>query len=354
MIPQLEELGPSTGYNLGTTNRFDPDLERPYANEMNVEIERQLPGNIVVAAGYFHRDRKRNIGRRNMAIPMESYTPITVTERASGREVTVYNQSAALRGKFDVLVYNAPENDTTYNGVDVTFNKRLAANWMMMGGLSVSKNTGRQDQNLDLNDPNIQNSDGAYMNDVPVSFKLAGIYEFPYGIKFSGTFQHFTGFPEDITVLVTSSTIALTQVSQSIRVEPRADNRLPDTNLLDISLKKVIRIGRYAVEPGMDIFNTLNAAPIPTPGRPTRDDLWPPQQNPGGSAREVRPESEFLASGLGRSLSHRGCRGPAQGARRESWVPLVSRIAERPRGRQPSDDRHVLDQERDSCSCTPI
>jgi hypothetical protein len=229
---------------------------------MNVEIERQLPGNVVVAAGYFHRDRRRNIGRRNMAIPMESYTPITVTERASGREVTVYNQSAALRGKFDVLVYNAPENDTTYNGVDVTFNKRLAANWMMMGGLSVSKNTGRQDQTLDLNDPNIQNSVGAYMNDVPVSFKLAGIYEFPYDIRFSGTFQHFTGFPEDITVLVTSSTIALTQVSQSIRVEPRADNRLPDTNLLDISLKKVIRIGRYAVEPGMDIFNTLNAAPI--------------------------------------------------------------------------------------------
>jgi hypothetical protein len=262
LLPQLEELGPSTGYNLGTTNRFDPDLQRPYAHELNVEIERQLPGNIVVAAGYFHRDRKRNIGRRNMAIPLESYTPITVTERASGREVTVYNQSAALRGKFDVLVHNAPENDTTYNGVDLTVNKRLAANWMMMGGLSLSRNTGRQDQTLDLNDPNIQNSDGAFMNEVPVAFKLAGIYEFPYGIKFSGTFQHFTGFPEDVTVLVTSSTIALTQVSQSIRVEPRRDNRLPDTNMLDISLKKVIRIGRYSAEPGVDIFNTLNAAPI--------------------------------------------------------------------------------------------
>ena len=49
--------------------------KRPYANEFNVEIERQLPGNIVVAAGYFHRDRKRNIGRRNIAIPRKSYTP---------------------------------------------------------------------------------------------------------------------------------------------------------------------------------------------------------------------------------------------------------------------------------------
>jgi hypothetical protein len=193
---------------------------------------------------------------------LESYTPIAVTERASGRQVTVYNQSAALRGKFDVFVHNAPENDTTYNGVDVTFNKRLADHWMIMGGLSLSRNTGRQDQALDLNDPNIQNTYGAFMNEVPVSFKLAGIYEFPYGIRFSGTFQHFTGFPEDVTVLVTSSTTALTQVSQSIRVEPREDNRLPDTNMLDVSVRKVIRIGKYSVEPGMDIFNTLNAAPI--------------------------------------------------------------------------------------------
>jgi hypothetical protein len=278
LIPQLDELGPSTGYNLGTTNRYDPDLKRPYSNEMNVEIERQLPGNVVVAVGYFHRDRKRNIGRRNLAIPLESYTPMTVTETASGRTVTVYNASAALRGRFDTFFHNSPENDTAYNGLDVTFNKRMADNWMIMGGLSLSKNSGRQDQNADLNDPNIQNSVGAFQNEVPVSFKLSGVYEFPYGVKFSGTMQHFTGFPEDITVLVTSSTVALTQVSQSIRVEPRANNRLPDTNMVDISLKKVIRIGRYTAEPGMDIFNVLNASPIqlrvaqlgPTFGRPSK------------------------------------------------------------------------------------
>ena len=273
LIPQLDELGPSTGYNLGTTNRFDPDLERPYANEMNVEIERQLPGNIVVAAGYFHRDRRRNIGRRNMAIPMESYTPITVTERASGREVTVYNQSAALRGKFDVLVHNAPENDTTYNGVDVTFNKRLAANWMMMGGLSVGKKYRRQDQNLNRTTP-IFKIASVRMNDVPVSFKLARIYRFPYGIRVSGTFQHFTGFPKT-SPCWSSSTIALTQVSQSIR-RAAADNRLPDTNLLDISFKRSSGL-TDAIEPGMDIFNMLNAAPI-TLQVGQLGTIWPPSK----------------------------------------------------------------------------
>jgi len=277
LIPQLDELGPSTGFNLGTSNRFDPDLTRPIVNEINVEIERQLPGNVVVAAGYFHRDRKHYIGRRNLAVPRESYTPITVTEVVSGRQVTVYNQSPALRGRFDVLFHNAPENDITYNGFDLTLNKRMSNRWMLMSGLSVSKNTGRQDQNADLNDPNVQFSDGLFENEVPVSFKLSGVYDFPFDIKASGTMQHFTGFPEDTTVLVTSATVPLTQVTQSLRVEPRGTTRLPDVRLVDLSVKKLIRAGRSRIEPGVDLFNVFNVAPIqlriaqlgPTYGRPS-------------------------------------------------------------------------------------
>jgi hypothetical protein len=90
--------------------------------------------------------------------------------------------------------------------------------------------------------------------------------------------QHFTGFPEDTTVLVTSSTVALTQVSQSIRVEPRGRSRLPATNIVDVSIKKIFRVGGCRAEPGMDIFNVLNASPIqlriaqlgPSFGRPNK------------------------------------------------------------------------------------
>jgi hypothetical protein len=278
LIPQLNELGASTGFNLGTTNRFDPELKRPYSNELNVEVERQLRGNVVVAIGYYHRDRKRNVGRTNVLVPRSSYTPIKVVEQNSGTEVTVYNQDPTLRGKFDVLFHNAEENDTKYDGVDITVNKRMSNRWMVMAGLSVGKNTGRQDQNADLNDPNIQNEYGVINNDVPVALKVSGTYEAMYGIRFSATAQHFTGFPEDVTVLVTGTTVVLTQVSQSIRVQPRGDSRLPDTNMLDVSGRKNFSFGRYGVEPAVDVFNVLNASPIQlritqlgsTYGRPSR------------------------------------------------------------------------------------
>ena len=131
---------------------------------------------------------------------------------------------------------------------------------------------------MDLNDPNVQFSDGPFQNDVPVAFKLSGVYEFPFAIRASGTMQHFTGFPEDTTVLVTLATVPLTQVTQRLRVEPRGTTRLPDTRMVDLSLKKVINAGKTRIEPGVDLFNVFNAAPIqlritqlgPTYGRPSR------------------------------------------------------------------------------------
>ena len=263
LIPQLDELGPSTGYNLGTTNRYSPHLKRPYSNELNVEIERQIFGDIVVSAGYFHRDRMRTIGRRNIAVPTESYTPMKVVERTSGREVIVYNQAPALRGQFDVFYDNAPQNNGFYNGVDLGLRKRMSRHWMVMAGLTIERNHGRQDLTGDLNDPNIQFSRGLFQNDVPMAFKLSGVYDLPYGINLSGNVRHFSGFPEDTTVLVGPNTVALTQVSQSIRVEPRGKTRYPDVNMTDLSLKKTVKFSeRYSVEPVVDMFNLFNAAPI--------------------------------------------------------------------------------------------
>ena len=36
-VPELNELGPSNGFNIGTTNRLSSDLQRPYVNELNLE-----------------------------------------------------------------------------------------------------------------------------------------------------------------------------------------------------------------------------------------------------------------------------------------------------------------------------
>jgi hypothetical protein len=92
---------------------------------------------------------------------------------------------------------------------------------------------------------------------------MSGVYEFPYAIKVSANAQHFTGFPENTTVSVGSNSASLTQVSQSLVIEPRGRTRLPDVNMFDLSMRKRFTAGeQVSIEPVAEIFNLTNANTI--------------------------------------------------------------------------------------------
>ena len=63
LIPQSDEIGPSPGYVfVGANGRYADDLKRPVSNEYTVELQRELPQNVVLSAGYTYRQQRRNIG----------------------------------------------------------------------------------------------------------------------------------------------------------------------------------------------------------------------------------------------------------------------------------------------------
>ena len=56
--------------------------------------------------------------------------------------------------------------------------------------------------------------------------------------------------------------MTLTQVTQSIVVEPRGTTRLPNVDLVDMNLRKIFRFDQRTVEPVFEIHNVLNANAI--------------------------------------------------------------------------------------------
>jgi len=263
LIPQLNELGVSSGFSFGTTNRYDPDLQWPVSNEYSVEVQRQLPANVVLSVGYTRRETRRNIGFRNMAVPLETYIPLRVTEVNSGKQVTVYNQAPALRGRVDNLYDNAPTSDTNYNGADLTVNKRLSNRWAVTGGASFGKTTGDTLATQDRNNPNSgEFRQGRIGNDVPWSYRISGVYELPYQISLSGTAQYYQGFPETTTVSVGNNTVALTQGTTVLTVEPRGTTNLPAASSVDASVRKQLRVAGLRIEPRMDLYNLFNTSTI--------------------------------------------------------------------------------------------
>jgi carboxypeptidase family protein len=258
LIPQLDELGPSTGFNIGNTNRYADNLVWPVTNELNVDVERELPGKIVVGAGYFYRAYRDQIGQRNDAVPTSTYIPLTVTEVTTGKTVSLYNQAPATRGLFDTVYYNTDQMNRTFHGVDVNIQRRMANRWMMAASFNYGHDIGSSGG--DLNNPNnAQYRFGpATTYDVPFLLKLSGSYLAPLGIQASGSFQYYTGWAETTVVRVASDTVRLTQTTQNVIIEPPGTTRMDNVKLADLSFKKVIGSGPRRFEPRLDLYNALN------------------------------------------------------------------------------------------------
>ena len=261
-IPQINEFGPSTGFNLGTTNRFASDVTWPKVDELSAEVEQQLPGNVVFSVGYFHRKTFDQIGSRNVLVPAESYTRLTVTEVSSGKTVSVYNQDPSLRGKFDVVYDNSPVLDEWFNGLDISARKRLSNRWMLMGSATLGHNDTYIHGQADLNNPNFQNGRGPDDLNIPVQLKLSGSYVLPHDITLGASALHYTGWPDTNIVRVTSATVRLTQVTQDIVVEPRGTTRKDDLNVVDINFGKTFNRGEFRWEPRLEVFNLFNTGVI--------------------------------------------------------------------------------------------
>jgi hypothetical protein len=262
-IPQLNELGPSTGFNLGSTNHYADNLKWPYTNEFAVNIERELPGAVVVSAGYFYRKNGNQIGSTNLAVPASTYAPLQVTDVVSGQMVTVYNQASTTLAQFNNLWSNLPQLDATFKGADFTLEKRLSHRWSAIGSLSLGKSDINIYGTVDQNNPN--NSfftRGPNPLDVPVSLKISGTYELPYQFSIGASEQFYDGWPITNTVLINSASAKLTQVTQSIIVAPRGTTRLPSVNLVDFDIRRTYRIGGMKLEPRLDVFNLFNASAI--------------------------------------------------------------------------------------------
>ncbi len=262
-IPQLSELGPAPGYVFsGVNSRYADDLQRPVSNEYTVEVQRQLPQNVVLSTGYTHKQTRRNIGQVNTAQSLESWgAPVSVREVTSGEMVNVWRRGTNASAN---LFYNSADEDTNYHGADITLNKRMSDRWSMMGGASWGVVRART-RGGNRNDPHALNyfdEDVLAGADRPWSYRMSGVYQLPYQVSLSAAWVYQAGAPEDTTVQVTNQTITLPQGNQTVRVREFGDERFPNVVQLDMSLRKAFRFGNRTIAPRLDIFNATNESTI--------------------------------------------------------------------------------------------
>jgi hypothetical protein len=265
-LAQMSELGAPTSFYGGASGvRLDPDISRPYSDEVTAGVQHELTTDLAVSATFYYRKNKNLLAQLNVAAPLDTaFVPVDATIPGGGT-ITVYNEKPEFVGQVDRVITNESEFWENYKGIETTLRKRLSHQWQMLASYTYSR--GRSSyvevpwNFLDANDPNnlVNIADRVLPSDTPHIFKLAGTYLLPYGLSVSGNYRFYTGKPLTRTVLVTD----LNQGPVSVPAETRGTFRYPDVSLLDFRVSKVFAMPRGTrLEVMFNVFNAFNASTV--------------------------------------------------------------------------------------------
>jgi hypothetical protein len=147
----------------------------------------------------------------------------------------------------------------SFNGFEVSFAARLPRGGTMFGGWSTEKTIA---VNCAANDPNTFRYCDQSQFRIPFTndFKFNGSYPLPLGMQIGATLQSYAGQPLAVNWNVPSNLFpgGRTQ-SVTVNLIPPGSSYLRRWNQLDLSVRRVFRIGNLRMDGAVDIFNALNS-----------------------------------------------------------------------------------------------
>jgi hypothetical protein len=266
----------------GSSTHINPNMSRPYSEEVSAGYERQIWRDLRVGGTYYYRTKKNLIGLENTAVTESDYVPVTtlngnpIINPVTNQALTLYSfqpSNPALYGAFNYVVTNIPLlNNNSYNGVEFTAVKRLTNKWQILAGFTIQRQKGVYGRGFsdeatsdNFTDPNNDiNRNNNYLNlDSTYVFKIDGTYELPWKIGTSINFQHYTGYPLQPTETFNIPDGQGVNVGESVILQPAGIQRLPGVNMLNLRLsREFILNDRFHLIPTADFFNVTNSQTV--------------------------------------------------------------------------------------------
>ena len=269
------QLGEQTGtpvvsavvVNGAILSSIDPNFSRPYTDEFNVGVDREIAANVKLSAVYTYRREKNLQASRNPADGVYATTLTSAVDPGIDGVVGTaddgtYGFYQRLSAANPVLITNDPNVVQSYKGLEITATKRLSNRWQMLAGYTLSKN--RLDNvSVDVSPNFLINANGnitsANNADRPNQFKLTGMYIMPWhDVIVSGNFRSQQGppFTRQISRALTFGG------SQTINLEPLGSTRIDTLNTIDLRVGKLFKFGARTFEATVDFDNLANAATV--------------------------------------------------------------------------------------------
>jgi hypothetical protein len=246
----------------GVFTSIDPNIKRPYTDELTVGFDHELIPNLKLGVSGIIRQERQQNGNVDVGVPFSAYTPVQRTEpgrdgtagTADDATITVFDQNPATLGQNRTVFTNDDRLDSDYKGVEITINKRFSRRWQMVAGYTLGKG---EVTAVNVTNPNaLINAKGPINEDRTHIFKLTGQFILPWDVYVAPNVLVLTG--QGVT---RTANFALTQGTVSVNVEPRGSFRLDTRKQVDIRLAKVFKLGGLReLEASVDGYNLTNDA----------------------------------------------------------------------------------------------
>jgi carboxypeptidase family protein len=285
---ERNELGRQVSQFVPRSNSIDPNLKDPKNDEIMFAYQRELANNWSFNIDWIQRWFSDQTADQNCyGLPCDTvastvYAPTRIVTdfgadnvRGTGDDLqrTFYDVKPEFVGKDTFFHTNCGNNATVdcvqrYKAVEMSIGKRMSNRWQMQGsyvwsrldgdqlGITTSSTTVRSF--YDFTNPNnlvdsVRTGRGA--NDQPHAFKLLGSYQAPWGITVGANYQALSGLPIDRNL-----TVALSQGSRAIPMDPRGTYRADFLNLLSLRADKRFTLhGSRRASFIAEVHNVLNS-----------------------------------------------------------------------------------------------
>jgi Carboxypeptidase regulatory-like domain len=259
-------------------NSVDKDIRSPYADEINVGIERELFENFSVAATFLAKWEKNLIDDVESHVDIakwkatgdmvwSGYHPVTGTDPFTGNPVTFYEMNSDF-GNASYVYMNIPGTARKYRGLEFKAIKRMSNHWAMQASYVWSRGEGilntSRDQSTGFSgyydDPNVMiNASGRLDYQREHLVKVQATYQGPWGINVGAFYQFGSGIPYTRQIRTYEAGLGdLYQGGVTINAEKRGTYLLPSQHLLDIRAEKAFNVSKGQIAFQVDVYNVFN------------------------------------------------------------------------------------------------
>ena len=280
-VPFLSKSNAYDPANPGSTTSpttVDPNLKDDRTREFIVGFDRQLNSQMAVGGSYIWRKYDQFVwndttGLSSADYRAVSYTPASPSPCPAGArcETVTYYEPTFLIPSANVYT-NRPDRYRDFNGMELTFTKRMANRWSANASWAYNNAVEHFDSGAAYEDPScvVATCPGAFQyapeaagsgignvfQNAKWAAKASGRVMLPWTMNLALSYLGRQGFP--FPQSITTPNRANGAGTAQIVLDPLGETRLDNLNTVDFRIDKTIHFGHMTVVPALDVFNLTN------------------------------------------------------------------------------------------------